>query len=61
MLQEDPLAPLAAEDGETLDAPVLVTAVAMDRIVRPSQDEAGKCSYFISLPRAGPLLLAKPK
>lgn len=61
MLHEDLPAPVVGEDGEKLDAPVLLIAVAMDRIVKPGQDAFSKSSYLISLASAGLFLLENCK
>lgn len=49
MLHEDLPAHVVGENGEKLDAPVLLIAVAMDRIVKPGQDAVSKSFYLISL------------
>lgn len=61
MLHEDLPAPVVGEDGEKLGAPVLLIAVAMDRIVKPGQDAVSKSSYLISLASAGLFLLENCK
>ena len=61
VLHEDLPAPVVGEDGEKLDAPVLLIAVAMDSIVKRGQDAVSKSSSLISLAWAGLFLLKKCK